>query len=91
MYIGQVVGNLVSTKKADSLTGSRFLIVNEIKKQPDQGCIETGKQIVAIDTIGAGCGEFVLIVRGCSARKALLNNDCPVDAAIVGIVDDFIE
>ena len=82
MLKGLVIGNVVSTKKQDSLTGSKFLEVRIIENN-----IETDKYIVAVDSVGAGIGEIVLITTGSGARLALRNQFEPVDAVIVGIVD----
>ena len=82
MKIGKIVGPVVSTRKQDSLVGSKFMEVN---------VIENGKQtdnfMIAVDSVGAGIGETVLITTGSSARLALKNTESPVDAVIVGIVD----
>jgi ethanolamine utilization protein EutN len=82
MIKGLVIGNVVSTKKQESLTGSKFLEVRIIENNT-----ETDKYIVAVDSVGAGIGEEVLITTGSSARLALRNQFEPVDAVIVGIVD----
>ncbi len=82
MLKGLVIGNVVSTKKQESLTGSKFLEVRIIENNA-----ETDKYIVAVDSVGAGIGEVVLITTGSSARLALRNQFEPVDAVIVGIVD----
>ena len=82
MLKGLVIGNVVSTKKQESLTGSKFLEVKIIENN-----IETDKYMVAVDSVGAGIGEVVLITTGSSARLALRNQFEPVDAVIVGIVD----
>ena len=82
MLKGLVIGNVVSTKKQESLTGSKFLEVRIIENNT-----ETDKYIVAVDSVGAGIGEDVLITTGSSARLALRNQFEPVDAVIVGIVD----
>ena len=82
MLKGLVIGNVVSTKKQVSLTGSKFLEVRIIENNT-----ETDKYIVAVDSVGAGIGEEVLITTGSSARLALRNQFEPVDAVIVGIVD----
>ena len=82
MLKGLVIGNVVSTKKQESLTGSKFLEVRIIENNR-----ETDKYIVAVDSVGAGIGEDVLITTGSSARLALRNQFEPVDAVIVGIVD----
>lgn len=84
MITGKVIGNIWSTRKDERLDGLKFLIVKPIdftNKNLDLPCI------VASDTIGAGTGDIVLIVKGSSARMAT-NADTPVDASIVGIVDD---
>lgn len=82
MLKGIVVGNVVSTKKQESLTGSKFLEVNLIENG-----VKTDKYIIAVDSVGAGIGEVVLVTTGSSARLALRNQFEPVDAVIVGIVD----
>ena len=82
MLKGLVIGNVVSTKKQESLTGSKFLEVRIIENNT-----ETDQYIVAVDSVGAGIGEEVLITTGSSARLALRNQFEPVDAVIVGIVD----
>ena len=73
---------LFRSKKQESLTGSKFLEVRIIENN-----IETDKYIVAVDSVGAGIGEEVLVTTGSSARLALRNQFEPVDAVIVGIVD----
>ncbi len=85
MYIGKVVGNVVSTKKEESLTGYKLMIVALIQRDT----LEQLEEIVAVDLVGAGRGEFVLIVKGSSARMAIKNQEVPIDATIVGIIDTF--
>ncbi len=87
MYIGKVVGNVVSTKKEAALTGYKLMIVELIQRATQ----EKLEEIVAIDLVGAGRGEFVLVVRGSAARMATKNQDAPIDAAIIGIIDTFDE
>lgn len=83
MYLGKVIGTVVSTIKVPSLTGSKFLIVEKINQD-----LTAKKQTeIAVDTVGAGDGETVIVVGGSSARMAQGRKDLPVDAAIVGIVD----
>lgn len=82
MIQGIVVSHIVSTKKQDSLVGSKFMEVRILENnQP------TDKFLVAVDSVGAGIGETVLVTLGSSARLALTNVNAPVDAVIVGIVD----
>jgi len=82
MLKGIIIGHIVSTRKQESLVGSKFMEVEIL----ENGC-RTGKFIVAIDSVGAGIGETVLITTGSSARLALRNTNAPADAVIVGIVD----
>ena len=82
MLKGIIRGNIVSTRKQESLVGSKFMEVQLIKNGEF-----TNEYIIAIDSVGAGVGETVLITVGSPARLALHNENCPVDAVIVGIVD----
>ena len=82
MIKGIVVSHIVSTKKQDSLVGSKFMEVRIVEND-----LPTDKYLVAVDSVGAGIGETVLVTLGSSARLALANVNSPVDAMIVGIVD----
>lgn len=82
MIIGKVVGSVVSTRKLDNLVGSKFMIVEPIQS------LNRENRLVAIDQIGAGIGEFVLVAQGSAARIGCDMENAPVDAAIVGIIDD---
>lgn len=82
MLSGRVVGTIVSTRKLESLVGSKFL---EVRLMKDGA--ETDEFIIAIDTVGAGIGETVLITTGSGARLAFPDSGKPTDAAIVGIID----
>ena len=82
MIKGIVTSHIVSTKKQDSLVGSKFMEVRIVEND-----IPTDKFLVAVDSVGAGIGETVLITTGSSARLALHNTSAPADAVIVGIVD----
>ena len=84
MIIGKVTGSVVSTRKNERLIGSKFMIVEPVA---DTG---NGKKIVAVDNVGAGIGEYVLVAVGSAARIGCGMNTAPIDAAIVGIVDDGI-
>lgn len=90
MLIGRVKGNVVATQKAAQVGGQKLLVVepyslDETKKPVDMK--PTGRVIVAVDTVGAGDGEYVLITQGSSARLTDFTGDMPVDAVIVGIID----
>ncbi len=82
MIVGKVVGSVVSTRKNENLIGCKFMVVEPI---PELG--GSSKKIVAIDNVGAGIGEMVLVATGSAARIGCNMSDAPVDAAIVGIVD----
>jgi microcompartment protein CcmK/EutM len=83
MLLGNVIGTVVATRKDERLVSQKLLVVRPVSPQgkPEGSCL------VAVDTVEAGVGETVLIVSGSSARMAAGMKDCPVDAAIVGIVD----
>jgi len=83
MIIGKVKGSVVSTRKNENLIGNKFMIVEPIK---EMGMAST---IVAIDNVGAGIGEIVLVATGSAARIGCNQENSPVDAAIVGIVDQL--
>lgn len=83
MILGRVAGTVVATRKDEKLQGKKLLIVKLIDAETGE---ENGYQ-VAVDTVGAGAGETVILVSGSSARMATGMKDHPVDTAIVGIVD----
>ena len=83
MIIGKVVGTLFSTRKSEKLVGNKFMIV-----EPVESMRNTGSRLVAIDIIGAGIGEYVLVAQGSAARIGCDMADAPIDAAIVGIIDE---
>ncbi|HNU68336.1 MAG TPA: EutN/CcmL family microcompartment protein [Myxococcota bacterium] len=85
MMMGIVVGTVVSTRKNEDLVGLRFLVVNEL----DQNMKETGKMVVAADSLDAGVGEVVLYASGSSARQTEATKNRPVDATIMAIVDEL--
>lgn len=83
MLRGKIIGNIVSTNKLDRLVGFKFLEIQLIENTQ-----LTDKYIVAVDrTVSAGIGEEVLITTGSSARMALGDDTCPIDAVVVGVVD----
>ena len=85
MLIAKVVGTVVATRKDPRLESQKLLVVRPVDPS---GKIDGGF-LVAVDTVDAGTGETVLIVSGSSARMAAGMKDCPVDAAIVGIIDEI--
>ena len=83
MLLARVVGTVVATRKDERLVSSKFLVVRPV----DPAGAPEGNHLIAVDTVDAGGGETVLVVSGSSARMASGLRDMPVDAAIVGVVD----
>ena len=83
MLVAKVVGTVVATRKDERLESTKLLVARPI----DPSGKPEGTYLVAVDTVDAGTGETVLIVSGSSARMAAGLKDCPVDAAVVGIID----
>ena len=84
MIIARIMGTVVSSQKDERLLGKKLLIVRPVNVD---GTDTTG-YVVAVDTVGAGYHERVLVVAGSSARLAQGMKDVPVDAAIVGVIDN---
>ncbi|QDV13712.1 Carbon dioxide concentrating mechanism protein CcmL [Rosistilla oblonga] len=89
MFIARVTGSVVSTQKVASMTGHKLLIVEPYRLEPDQrkSLSTTGRTFIACDTLGAGEGDYVLIVQGSSARLTPETKHLPIDCVIIGIVD----
>jgi microcompartment protein CcmK/EutM len=89
MFLAQVTGSVVATQKVGSMTGRKLLTVEPQRVDPAarDRLVGTGRTFVAVDTVGAGQGEMVLLVQGSSARLTPETEKLPVDAAIIGIVD----
>ena len=89
MFVAKVTGSLVSTQKVDTMVGYKLLIVEPYRLEPKQrkSLTTTGRTFVAVDTLGAGEGEFVLITQGSSARLTAETKNMPIDCVVVGIVD----
>jgi ethanolamine utilization protein EutN len=85
MLLAKIVGTVVATRKDPRLESAKLLVARGMDPQGNP----EGNYLVAIDTVDAGVGETVLIVSGSSARMASGMKDCPVDAAIVGIIDEI--
>ena len=83
MIICKVLGNVWATKKDEKLSGHKLLVV---RSHGDDRCGET---FVAVDTIGAGIGDDVLVTKGSVARNSLREKDSPIDAVVVGIIDSL--
>jgi microcompartment protein CcmK/EutM len=83
VLLARIVGTVVATRKDPRLVSNKLLLARPVDPQ---GKAE-GNYLVAVDTVDAGVGETVLIVSGSSARMASGMKDCPVDAVVVGIID----
>jgi ethanolamine utilization protein EutN len=85
MLLGRVIGTLVATQKHRKLEGAKLLLVQPLTLEDTP----RGTPVLTIDSVGAGIGEKVLIVlEGRAAGEALRRKAAPVDAAIIGIVDE---
>jgi len=83
MILAKVLGTVVSTRKDPGLSGLKLLLAREV-----DGAFEpAGNMVVAVDAVGAGVGEIVLIAAGSSARLTEATQDRPVDHVICGIID----
>lgn len=85
MIVAKVVGNIWATRKEDSLQGMKLMIVQAL----DPVTKGSGRSFVAVDQVGAGVGETVIVSTGSSARLAKQGRHSPIDAIIVGIVDQM--
>jgi len=90
MFIAKVKGNVVTTQKVEAMTGRKLLIVDPLRVDEQNGKMDaTGRCFVAVDSIGAGTGDLVLVTQGSSARMTETTNTAPVDCVIIGIIDSI--
>jgi len=89
MFLARVIGSVVSTKKDAAMTGRKLLLLRPmLVDESDPSKLRPGQNtLVAVDSLGAGKGEMVLFCQGSSARQASGMKALPVDAAVIGIVD----
>ncbi len=85
MQLAKVVGSVVATRKEESLSGLKLLLVRPVDEEGREGA----SVLVAADAVGAGPGELVLIASGSSARQTLATDKRPVDAVVMAIVDSW--
>jgi len=94
LLLGKVVSNVWSTRKEESLRGTKFMIVeiletlDDLATDDNKGRRKKRKVMVAADLVGAGIGEKVLVTGGSSARRIQELENAPIDAAIIGIIDE---
>lgn len=82
MVTAKLIDNIWATRKADSLNGLKLMLAEVI------GGSQEGQRLVVVDIVGAGIGDRVIVVTGSSARRMLEDDMIPVDAAVVGIIDE---
>ena len=91
MFVARVTGSMVSTQKVGSMVGYKLLVVEpyrlETKKRKSRS--STDRTFIAVDTLGAGEGDYVLITMGSSARLTPETRELPIDTVVVGIVDSM--
>lgn len=85
MRLGKIIGTVVATRKDERLVGNKLMITQPLnfKLEPK------GEPLIAVDTVGAGIGEIVILVSGSAGRLAARKFDSPIDASIVGIIDEI--
>ncbi len=89
MFVAKVTGSVVSTQKVDELVGQKLMIVEpyRLDAKSRKKLTTTGRTFVAVDNLGSGIGDFVLICQGSSARLTPETKKLPIDTVIIGIVD----
>ncbi len=89
MFVAKVTGSLVSTQKVASMVGYKLMIVEPYRLEPKErkSLTTTGRTFIAVDLLGAGEGDLVLITQGSSARLTPETKNMPLDTVIIGIVD----
>jgi ethanolamine utilization protein EutN len=93
MFLGRITGHVVASQKDKVLLGQKLYVVEPLNVKYDEttgkpaSIGNTGRAIVALDVVGAGEGQLVLVVQGSSARMTEITKNLPADAVIVGIVD----
>ncbi len=89
MFVALVTGSVVATQKTESMTGHKLLVVEpyRLDEAARDKLVPTGRTFVAVDTLGAGEGQFVLVTQGSSARLTPETKSLPIDAVVIGLVD----
>jgi ethanolamine utilization protein EutN len=92
MFLARVNGHVVATQKDKAMSGQKLLVVEPLNVKYDDeskpaSLGNTGRAIVAVDVVGCGEGQLVLVVQGSSARNTEQTRNLPTDAVVIGIVD----
>ena len=85
MHIGRVIGTVVATRKDERLIGCKLMITQPVNVEREP----IGEALITVDTVGAGIGELVIYTMGTAARYAADKLQSPIDASIVGIIDNM--
>ena len=89
MFIAKVTGSVISTQKVATMVGQKLLIVEPYRLEPTarKRIVTTGRTFIAVDMMGAGVGDYVLLTQGSSARMTPETKALPIDCVVIGIVD----
>ncbi|MFM7040900.1 MAG: EutN/CcmL family microcompartment protein [Planctomycetaceae bacterium] len=89
MFVALVTGSVVATQKTPTMTGHKLLVVEpyRLDEKSRDRLVSTGRTFIAVDTLGAGEGQFVLVTQGSSARLTSETKTLPIDAVVIGLVD----
>ncbi|MCX7391819.1 MAG: EutN/CcmL family microcompartment protein [Planctomycetota bacterium] len=89
MFVAKVTGSVVATQKASSMVGHKLLVVEpyRLEERSRDRLVSTGRTFIAVDTLGAGEGQFVLVTQGSSARLTPETKSLPIDAVVIGLID----
>ncbi|MFK7737801.1 MAG: EutN/CcmL family microcompartment protein [Pirellulaceae bacterium] len=89
MFVAKVIGSVVATEKVETMRGHKLLVVEpfRLEQKGRNKLVTTGRTFVAVDMLGAGVDDFVLISQGSSARFTPETQKLPIDCAVIGIVD----
>lgn len=85
MQIGRIIGTVVATRKDERLIGTKLMITQPL----DLDLSPKGEPLIAVDTVGAGIGELVIYAKGTASRIAANKRESPIDAAVIGIIDEM--
>lgn len=86
MLTARLIDNVWATRKAESLNGLKFMLAEIIGGGPEEG-----KRMIVVDIISAGIGDRVIVTTGSSARRMVGDDTIPVDAVVIGIIDEDCE
>jgi microcompartment protein CcmK/EutM len=89
MFVARVTGSVVATQKTGTMIGHKLLVVEpyRLEEKSRDRLVTTGRTFIAVDTLGAGEGQFVLVTQGSSARLTPETKSLPIDAVVIGLVD----